>query len=128
MITVIAVPAPAEFLSANDRLHWAHKARVVKLWREAAAWAVKAHRLPSYGDQLVQITATIHKPHGRRFDAANYAPTGKAAIDGCRDAGLLVDDDNDHVIGPDMRRGVASPKSPRLVLEIRTIEDREATA
>jgi len=126
MTTVIAVPAPAEFLSANDRLHALHKARVIKQWREAAAWATKAHRLQSFGDQLVQITAFVHKPHARRYDAGNYYPTAKAAVDGLRDAGLLVDDDNDHVIGPDMRRGAADPRNPRLVLAIRTITRSDA--
>lgn len=123
-VVVISVPAPTEFISANDRRQRYHHARVVKEWRQAATWAAKAHRLPSFGDQLVRITATVHKPHARRYDAGNYYSTAKACVDGLRDSGLLVDDDNDHVIGPDMRRGAADKVNPRLTLEIRVVSKR----
>lgn len=126
-VTVVSIPAPCEFLSANDRLHWAHKARISRQWRDAACWAFKAAKIPSFGDQLVQITAVIHKPHARRFDASNFAPTGKACVDGARDAQVLVEDDNDHVIGPDMRRGAADKVNPRLTLEIRVVEQAVAS-
>lgn len=119
-VTVVSVPAPCEFLSANDRLHWAHKARIVRQWREAACWAFKAAKIQPFTQQ-VHITAVIHKPHGRRYDAANFYPTCKAAIDGGTDAGAWSDDDNDHVIGPDMRRGAADKVNPRLTLEIRAV-------
>jgi len=51
----------------------------------------------------VRITAKIYVRSARRFDPNNAADTTKAMVDGLRDAGVLVDDDHTHVIGPDHR-------------------------
>lgn len=48
----------------------------------------------------------MHKTNNRSYDAGNLAPTAKAIVDGLvTDYGLLPDDSNEHVIGPDMRPG-----------------------
>lgn len=102
---VLVVVAPTEFINANQRQHWAPRARAVRAWRERAGWAARAARVPAFTEP-VHITATIHRDHNRgRFDAANYAPTAKACVDGLVDAGVLVDDSNRYVQGPDMRAG-----------------------
>ena len=44
-----------------------------------------------------------------RADPANAQPTLKALVDGCTDAGIWVDDDSTHLIGPDPRRGCNLP-------------------
>ena len=98
----VTVPAPCDWINANQRLHWAEKARRTKAWREAAFCA--AHRRGTF-TQPVRIVCTVHKTRAGRWDATNLAPTGKALIDGLVDAGVLVDDDNTRVIGPDMRAG-----------------------
>lgn len=102
---VVGKPDGYQFINANDRTHWARKARMTAAWRQAAAWQAKAAGLPSYGDRRVRITCIVHKATNRKYDVGNLSGTAKACIDGLRDAGVLDDDDNAHVIGPDMRAG-----------------------
>jgi hypothetical protein len=50
----------------------------------------------------------------------NYYPTAKAILDGLVDAGVLPDDNDDHVTGPDMRR--TRPNGPlQVTITIREI-------
>jgi Holliday junction resolvase RusA-like endonuclease len=65
---------------------------------------------------LVRITATVHIADKRRREVSNLFPTFKACIDGFVDAGILADDSDAHVIGPDPRRGY--DKTPRIVFEL----------
>ena len=90
----------ADWHSANDRLHWAAKAKKVSRIREAAA--IAADGLPAL--QRAHVTAYVAYPRAGRADPANASPVIKAAIDGLVDAGLLPDDDHTHLIGPDYRR------------------------
>ena len=101
----LTIPAPCAWINANERLHWSEKARRTRIWRYTARGAVLAQAKGATFDVPVQITVTVHKTRGGRWDATNLAPTGKALIDGLVDSGLLVDDDNTRVIGPDMRAG-----------------------
>lgn len=115
---VLTVPAPCAWINANDRgMHWGAKARLTRQWRDAACWAAKAAKMPTFAGQ-VHIEAHVHKVHGRSYDASNWAPTAKAAIDGLRDAGVLLEDDNAHVVGPDMRAGHRAPEGAFLRLII----------
>lgn len=111
---VIVVPQRADWLNSNDRLHRMVKANRTAAWRGAAAIAARGIA-PIEG--RVRIVATVRKAHGRRYDAGNYYPTAKACVDGLRDAGVLAEDDNAHVVGPDMRDGGKSA-SPSLTLTI----------
>ena len=99
----LEVPAPCEWINSNHRTHRMEVAKRTAMWRFAA-------RAASYGPPTrftvpVHITATVHKTRGGRFDVCNLYPTIKACIDGVVDSGVLVDDSNDWVIGPDMRAG-----------------------
>ena len=108
---VIEVPA-REWLTSNGRYHWADKARRTRAIRWRAQAAALAHRMPDgrrhrrpwYAGR-VRVTATIQGRRAGRMDPANAYPTIKAALDGLTDAGVWVDDDSSHVVGPDMRRG-----------------------
>jgi Holliday junction resolvase RusA-like endonuclease len=51
------------------------------------------------------IVGEFRPPDRRRRDVANLYPSFKAAIDGLVDAAVLVDDDDTHLVGPDMRLG-----------------------
>lgn len=102
---VLTIPAPCSFVSSNARTHWAVKHRQMKAWKERAAWAAKAAHLPQIGSP-VHVTATVHRDHNRgRWDVHNLTDTAKAAIDGLVLAGVLVDDSNRYLVGPDMRAG-----------------------
>ena len=71
---------------------------------------------------MVSVIATVHYRTAVRADPANAQPTLKALIDGCTDAGIWVDDDSTHLIGPDPRRGCnlpgLRPGEHRVVLTI----------
>lgn len=102
---ILVIPAPAPWVSSNHRHHWALKARHMRAWKERTAWAAKSARLPHI-DAHVRITATVHRDHNRgRWDVANLTDTAKAAVDGLVMAGVLTDDSNRHLTGPDMRAG-----------------------
>jgi hypothetical protein len=116
----IDIPAPCQFINSNQRLHRMAQAKLTKAWRQASAAA--ATGLPPFTRQ-VHITAHIFKPRAGRYDTNNLAPTTKACVDGLVDAGLLVDDSTEWVIGPDHRHG--GKGNPEIVLEIIEIGDRE---
>lgn len=105
MSLTLTIPAPCDWLNANERLHWAEKARRTRIWRYTAHGAVLAQARGVRFDVPVHITVTVHKTRAGRYDVANLANTAKACIDGLVDSGLLEDDDNTRVIGPDMRAG-----------------------
>lgn len=101
-IHILHIPAPADWINANDRLHWAPKAKLTKAWRQAGAVHARASKLPK-GLRHVTIAATVTKPTRQAYDAHNLTPTAKAVIDGLVDYGLVPDDTNTYVTGPDMR-------------------------
>lgn len=105
MLTIL-IPA-SEWLSANDRRHWAEKARRTKALRTRGFVIARASGLRGLGSTLV--TAEVGYPRAGRADPANAAPTVKALLDGLVDAGVWRDDDSEHVVGPHFIRG---PKSP----------------
>lgn len=93
----IALPPGIELLNANQRLHWAERGRRVKGIRRAAWALAREQKIP----QLDKATVLVeYRPPmaSRRRDAANLAPSAKAAIDGCTDAKVWLDDDSQHVL------------------------------
>lgn len=98
----------------------AKKAQLTKHWRALALTNAMAADLPrNLG--LVHIVAHVIKPTNRAYDAHNLAPTVKAAIDGLVDYGLIPDDTNAHLIGPDLRQG--GKGDPAIVLTITELEE-----
>jgi hypothetical protein len=111
----IEMPVGAELLSANHRFHWRQKARITKQLRTDAFWLAKAAKVPPL--KRVHVTCIYQPPESRGVrDVANLAPSAKAAVDGALvDAGVIPDDSDTYMTGPDMRRGEACPGG-RLVL------------
>lgn len=102
-ITEFGFVAPAVPLTLNQRFHFRKEAQIVKVWRAEAAKLAKVYRVPSFG--RAYITITVQHTTGHHRDALNWAATGKAIVDGLVDAGVLEDDCDCYVVGPDMRRG-----------------------
>jgi len=100
----LEIPAPVDWISANDRMHWRPKASLTAEWRRAGALWAKSKRLPHI-DVPVSITAWVHRTDRRRADAQNRYPTVKAVIDGLVDAGVLDDDSDQYVTAVTMRAG-----------------------
>lgn len=95
----IPVALVEEAVTANQRLHWAEKGE------RTAALRKKSKTLHRDVDPMrsARLVVTVRWPDHRRRDVANLAPTVKALVDGAVDAGVLPDDDDNHLVGPDMR-------------------------
>lgn len=109
----IVVTAPADWINSNQRHHRFKTAELTRAWRRAGRDAA-ADAEPVAGS--VRIVAHIWKDRAGRYDPNNLWPTVKAVVDGFVDAGLLADDDHQHVTGPDMRHG--GKGKPRLEIDI----------
>ena len=101
--------ARGELLNANDRLHWAVRARRTAALRDMAAWKWRATRHPGFDRAHINVEVTY--PDHRRRDVDNLRPTVKALVDGITAEGALPDDNDRHVAGIDMRASnhTASP-------------------
>lgn len=93
--------AAGDLLNANDRNHWRVKARLSRALRDYARYVAGPTLRPVTVRQ--HVTVTFAFPDRRRRDIANLAPTVKAWIDGFTDAGIWMDDDDQWVLGPDLR-------------------------
>ena len=100
MQVLLDVPR-AWLLTSNQRLHWREEARRKASLRDLAA--VRCNNGREKFGQKVRCTVTVSWPDGRRRDVHNLMPTIKPCIDGMVDAGLLEDDNDKHLIGPDLR-------------------------
>lgn len=101
---IIEFDAPTTPVSTNraNRLHWAHRHRLLKPWRYAAFDATIKAPLSSIRSLASheKLVVTVHLPFktNRRRDPHNYVGTNvKAIVDGLVDAGLLVDDTAEYV-------------------------------
>jgi len=118
--TTFTLDPPCAFINANDRLHHAPKAKLTRTWRDLAAATINTGWFPDRY-QRAHITVAIRFPNNRRRDVGNLYPTAKAIVDGCVDANLLSDDDDKHVIGPDLRRDYPNGE-PRVTVTIEEIQ------
>jgi crossover junction endodeoxyribonuclease RusA len=125
----IALPAGLRLINANQRQHYRTKAKLAAAIRAAAQetvtedpaiMAALAKAKPGPLFQRAHILGVLRPATARRADPANWYPSFKAAVDGLVDAGLLDDDDHEHVVGPDMRLG-AKTKGGQLVLVVRAL-------
>lgn len=123
---IIPIPAPCSLLNANHRRHFRVKARMVKAWRRAAraeAGVVSPCPTPA------RVTVYVHRHNRASYDAGNYYDTAKPVLDGLVDAGILPDDSNTYVVGPDMRQGEPWPGGGvTVLLEPLSPSDTIATA
>lgn len=117
--TITIAPSRAMILTANQRTHWAKRARVARHLRTIGLAAARS-QLPGVRLERARIVATLTFPDRRRRDPANWAPTLKPIIDGLVDARLLPDDDAAHLVGPDLRIGAgrAAPSTVGITLAI----------
>lgn len=122
----IALKPGLELLNANQRPHFHKRAAITSALRGGAMEAATEHRQlmadlaaakPGPLLQRAHILGVLHPPTAGRRDPANWYPTFKAAVDGLVDAGLLEDDDHEHVLGPDMRLG-HKVKDGQIVLHV----------
>lgn len=108
----IPLPWTSPPLSANDRMHWAQKARITREVRQTAC--LLARKAPRT-DRLV-VTLHYRPRVTRRRDTVNLGPFIKALVDGLIDAGLAPDDDHGHVSTPEPI--IHPPGVPAMWLEL----------
>ena len=119
---ILTIDPPAALINANQRLHHHAKAKLTRAWRQAAHDAVG---FDPYHYTRAHLTVYIRFANNIRRDVGNYYPTAKAIVDGLVDALVLADDNDQHVIGPDMRRDY--PNGPlRVRVRIDPLDDKEA--
>jgi hypothetical protein len=114
----LTIPRPDRWLSANQRDHFLRRSDGVKVWRDAAHVHARSARLPQL--RRAHILAELYFGDRRRRDVHNYYPTLKAVVDGLVDYGLLPDDGDEYLTGPDLRLGYG-PYPPGVVLTIREV-------
>lgn len=103
-MTALAFSIPNDlWLSANDRRHWADKAKRTRELRTLGKFQAEWEGVPLLG--TTHVAAFIGYPRNAKADPSNAFPTVKALIDGMVDAGVWPDDDSTHVIGPTYLRG-----------------------
>lgn len=112
----LSIPAPGHWVSTNSQRHKHHytQAAGVKPWRTLAAALAAGH--PPFTAPVI-IEAVVHKSRNVRWDVDGITPTVKACIDGLRDAGVLAEDDDRHVIALNVRVGCVC-KPARVELRI----------
>ena len=96
------LPLPPRVLSPNVaqatiRGRFA-KAAAAKKYRRLAREAVEEEQIDSAPWPTVEVTAHFFHANKRRRDADNAIGSLKAAYDGIVDAGLVIDDDPEHML------------------------------
>lgn len=111
MVTTITLRLhPSEVLNANQRPHWAHKARLTASLRARATIAWRQAGSPQMS--RARCTLTVDYPNRRKREVDNLQPTWKALIDGMVNPGvrgLLPDDSDDYLRGPHAEPGDVTP-------------------
>ena len=123
---IISIPMPgAKECSLNWRGHWAQRARAVKTLRGAAmicALSCSNWSRPNYEKAKVSITFVIPNRHHIK-DSDNAMASIKPAIDGCVDAGIIVDDSPDHLqYEMPIIWQVDKERAPLTIIEIERLE------
>lgn len=110
-----------QWLSANDRIHWAVRKRLTEQWRTVGARQSHVQNIPKLtGGRVICELRLFTRRNARRRDASNWAPTAKALVDGLVDGQVFPDDDSTRVIGPDLRMGpaVGDRNNEQLIIHI----------
>lgn len=120
-ITLNVVIRNEFWMSANDRMHWAQKAKRTRVLRQYGCVTGTRADTPTLGTS--HVAAFIGYPRNGKADPANAAPTVKALIDGLVDAGVWPDDDSTYVLGPTYLRGEKCPAGQHTVRFVITSQE-----
>lgn len=111
-------------LNSNDRhTHWSQRSgptKVLRQFGEAAVWQNKIERM----DKAHVLVHVEYPPRVRLRDVYNLYPTAKGLIDGMVAKGMLPDDNDKHLIGPDMRPAENNSGRPDWFAFIFTITEQ----
>ena len=82
----IILPWPPKELSPNARLHWAEKAKLVKIWRKVGWTETNISGVKITGTGMIDLHITFNPPDKRRRDMDNMLSSAKSLLDGVADA------------------------------------------
>lgn len=91
-MTVLTFDWPRPPLNANQRLHWAAKAKLTRQVRATAEVRARRDLIRTMSHQVIVVQLTWVVRDKRRRDSDNIYPTFKAMCDGLVDAGIVPDD------------------------------------
>ena len=113
----IELPLPHARLWSNRNTHWRVKAPLIKKYRYLAYRAMNFEmaRLNETGWQRGKLSMNFFFKDRRRRDVYNAAQAMKAGIDGCIDAGILPDDDWQHLEGGGLT-GSVDKENPGVIM------------
>lgn len=116
----IEIPARTVLITSNQRLNRYVQAERVKALRNTGFAMARAAKVPPM--ERAHIFYVLHPDtKSRRRDPGNWSPSAKALVDGIVSAGVLPDDNHEHLLGPDPRIGAPVPGS-QLVLYITDLD------
>jgi len=101
VVVPVAVPA-FEVISLNQRAHWANVHRQTQALRGRGMVAAQAVHGPHLRKAALTVSV-IYPRTTRRRDVHNLMGTVKPLLDGMVDARVIPDDNDDHLVGPDLR-------------------------
>jgi hypothetical protein len=111
-------------LSSNDRRHYHATRRIVAELRALAAYTARALELRPMDSAIVFVAVAY--PDRKRRDTPNLWPTIKPLLDGIvTDAGILPDDDDQHLPLLTFRRSRRSCPTGHVVVELTLIDAPE---
>jgi crossover junction endodeoxyribonuclease RusA len=110
MSYILNIPVTPPSLNMWNRLHWAKRRALKREW-ESIVWAVcKSQKIPLLDRPKVE--AVIYFPDKYRRDLDNYtALMWKFTLDGLVLAGVLADDDPEHVELGTVRFDLGPPRT-----------------
>lgn len=117
-----------EMLNANDRPHWAQKAKITARLRQIGALEGRKGKTTTFDKKRpCGLIITVFSPTKRRMDPPNFYPTIKALVDGLTDAGIWTDDNHEVIKYMTFKYGGLSGISGkyRLEMEVREASENE---
>lgn len=118
-------------INRSNGTHWRTYRANADQWKHATnhdihQWKNEhpSHQIPTLTH--AQIDIWIYKARRGRYDPSNLYPTAKALIDTYISAGLLPDDDYEHLDGPHLHHGGFSKTSPGLLIVITPLRHQPA--
>ena len=91
-------------------------------WKEFMVWFIGDQGYGNLRIERCEMIHTVYKPTRRRLDLDNTTP--KFVIDGLVEAGLIADDDMEHIMSLTLRGGYDKDR-PRTEILLKIFEQKE---
>jgi len=123
-ITIEVPFLPPEEHSPNARVHWSQRYRSGKVYQDAVYYcAVDARNRAILLEPFpkASLMLTLIFPQKRRRDADNFLAAFKPGLDALKMAGLIVDDNTEHLIVIAINIWVDRARAPATIIQLRRV-------